>query len=128
MRKFLTLAILTLNIVLHAAAPVTLRLARTPRFQFAPGYAILQASIEPDARNREYCITYEGGYSGQRCRELEGSSAPRTQEPLELRDLPGGEYVANVVVARDNGSVITSGTVQWTICAVGESCGGPEIP
>lgn len=128
MRKFLTVFILTINIILHAAAPVTIRLSRTPRWQFEPGYAVLQVSVEPDARNREYCIDYDGGNSGQRCRELDGASAPRTQEPLELRDLPGGEYEAKVSVARADGSVISSGTVKWTVCASGESCGAGEIP
>ena len=119
MRKTLTIAILATNILLHASAPVELKLRRTPRFQFAPGYVVLSLSIEPDARNRQYCIIYDGGISGSRCRQLAGASAPRTQEELTLRDLPAGHYVAIAEIGRNDNSSVTSAKVEWDVLEPG---------
>lgn len=126
MRRPLTIAILTLNILLHAAAAVELRMPRTPRFQFAPGYAILQARVEPDARNRVYCIIYDGGSAGSQCRQLEGASSPQTQPELTLKDLPAGHYSAQVKVERNDGSVISSAEVSWDVLEPGAE--RPENP
>ena len=119
MCKTLTIIILTANILLHAAPAVELKLRRTPRFMFAPGYAVLSLSIEPDARNRQYCITYDGGISGSRCRQLAGASAPRTQEELMLRDLPAGHYVAVAEVGRNDTKTVTSSRVEWDVLEPG---------
>jgi hypothetical protein len=126
MRKILTIAIVTLNILLHAASAASIRLVRTPHFQFAPGYAVLQPRVEPDARNRQYCVFYEGGASGSRCRDLAGASSPATQEELTLKDIPAGHYVAVVKVGRNDGTVIDSGTVAWDVLEPGQDV--PENP
>lgn len=103
---------LLLNTIL--AAPAVTLTAR-PYFQFAPGYIRLTLTIERDARNRAYCVIYEGSYSGQTCRQLDGAEAPRTQPLIELKDLPAGKYSAVAKIGRNDGSVISSGTVQWEI-------------
>jgi len=123
MRKTLTIAILATNILLRASPTVELKLRRTPRFQFAPGHAILSLGIEPDARNRQYCVIYDGGISGSRCRQLDGASAPRTQEELTLKDLPAGHYVAKAEIGRNDNSSVTSAKVEWDVLEPGSEPG-----
>ena len=98
--------------VLDAQEAVRLRV--TPAFQFAPGFARLTLLIEPDKRNREYCLIYEGPVSGSTCRELAGDKAERTRW-VELKDLPAGEYVAQVKVGRNDGSVTQTPEVRWEV-------------
>lgn len=112
MRKALIIFILTTNILLHAAADVALK--AYPAFQIANrGFVRLTLTIEPDARNRSYCLFYEGSNSGSQCRELDGRAA-RTRW-VELKDLPPGEYQAELVVTRNDGSVIRSVAVKWAV-------------
>ena len=113
MRKTLLIFILTATLVLHAAMPAVV-LKASPTFQFAPGYVRLTLIIEPDARNRFYCVSYEGTYSGQTCRQLEGAEAARTRW-IDLKDLPAGEYVGQASVGRNDGSVVNSALVKWGV-------------
>lgn len=114
MRKALTILILTVNIILHAASDVALRLV-TPTYQFEPAFARLIATVEPNPRNREYCLIYDGPNSGSQCRQMDGKTDSRTQPWLELKDLPEGHYVAQVRVQRNDGSVISSQVVEWDV-------------
>lgn len=124
MRKALTIFVLTMNVLLHAATECALRIST--RVQFAPGYQRLTAVVELDPRNRQYCIIYEGPNSGSRCRQLDGQTDPRTQPLFELKDLPAGAYQAQVKVWRNDGSVISSRVESWEV--YGEGYERPEEP
>lgn len=122
MKKALAIAVLAANVVLHAASDVSLKVY--PIFQISDaGTVRLSLIIRPDARNRGYCMVYEGPNAGQTCRELDGEHAAM-QRVVELRDLPAGGYQAELKVERidreGHRSVIGSGLVSWRIVGMGE--------
>lgn len=111
-KRVLLVFVMTVNLVLHAAAPVALKVY--PAFQFAPGHIRLTLTIEPDAANRSYCLFWEGSNSGSQCRDLDGDREPRTRW-VEFRDQPAGAYVAVLTVAKSDSSQVRSTEVKWEI-------------
>lgn len=69
-------------------------------FTTAPATVRLLVRIEPDARNRFWCLEYVGGIASLSCYELEGERAAALYQRT-LKDLPGGRYVAEARVCRD---------------------------
>jgi hypothetical protein len=110
-----------LPLLLLFARPITadvppVQLMVSPRVQLAPGTVKITLRIEPDARNRIFCVVYDSeGQSGQFCSDLQGADEVRTRELPLLKDLPGGDYVAQAIVGREDGTEVRSNIEHWII-------------
>jgi hypothetical protein len=85
-------AVLFLFSTLYTNAGEPLAIAVSPVLSIAPANVVVRVRIAPDAANRTLEVVTESDTYYRRSRvELDGHEAPR-MVPLELRDLPHGEY------------------------------------
>lgn len=85
-----------------AATAITLTL--NAFYAVAPATITLLIRLEPDARNRALCASYESeSTSGSSCWTVDGERAPKVVQRF-YRDLPAGTYVVSAWVLHDDGS------------------------
>lgn len=98
-----------LAIVLGANVAAPISLAVTPRVGFAPMEVRVRLTIEPDERNRQFCLSLDSNSPGApsypgSCLSLEGARAAKTRE-IWYHGLPPGDYVLSAAVALNDGSI-----------------------
>jgi hypothetical protein len=85
-----TALFLTATLSTNAIEP--LAIAVSPRLSIAPANVVIRVRIAPDAANRTLEVITESSTYYRRSRvQLDGHEAPR-MIPMELRNLPGGDY------------------------------------
>jgi hypothetical protein len=78
-------------------------IAVSPRLSIAPAHVLIRIHIAPDAANRVLEVVTESETYYRRSRvQLDGPAAPR-MIPLELLNLPGGEYDVRATLIDDAG-------------------------
>jgi hypothetical protein len=84
--------VLFLSATLYTNAGEPLAIVVSPVLSIAPANVVIRVRIAPDAANRTLEVVTESDTYYRRSRvQLDGHEAPR-MIPLELRNLPGGEY------------------------------------
>jgi hypothetical protein len=92
MRAFSLTSALMLSAMLSTEASEPLAIAVSPRLSIAPANVEIRVRIAPDAANRMLEVVTESDTYYRRSRvQLDGPESPR-MIPLELRNLPGGDY------------------------------------
>lgn len=90
MLSLTTALFLTATLSTNAIEP--LAIAVSPRLSIAPANVVIRVRIAPDAANRTLEVITESSTYYRRSRvQLDGHEAPR-MIPMELRNLPGGDY------------------------------------
>lgn len=97
--------------ILGAAAGVAtedrLRIEVAPPISPAPAVVRVRAIVAPDASNRSLQIVVESGdYYRSSLFPLDGANAPLITEAM-FKNLPGGEYVVDVVLVDANGGQLS---------------------
>ena len=104
---FTVVAVAILGAAAGVATEDRLRIEVAPPISPAPAVVRVRAIVAPDALNRALQIVVESGdYYRSSLFPLDGANAPLVTETM-FKNLPGGEYVVDVVLMDANGHQVS---------------------